>query len=200
MLEKESEECAMFCVYCGRELPESAHFCPYCGNPVPDSVRAMRPAAQQVSPALPLNWYRFLTTFGLFALAALFALNAVALLAGWAYGKDTARIYREFDGALTGLDITTGVLLVLLAALAVFARFRLAGGHKNGPLCLYLTCGAWALLLAAHMAGVVILALRAGYSVMELTLTPTLDCLLAAAAALGLSIPYFKRRKEMFVN
>lgn len=200
MLGQESEECAMFCVYCGRELPGAAHFCPYCGKPVPDDVRAMRPAAQPVSPVLPLNWYRFLTTFGLLALAALFALNAVVLLAGWSYGRATARIYREVGAGMVALDIVTGALLVGLAALAVFARFRLTGWHQNGPLCLYLTFGTWALLLAAHMTGAVILALRAGHSLMELTTGPTLEWLFIAAAALCLSVPYFKRRRELFVN
>ena len=192
----------MFCVYCGREISETAHFCPYCGKVVPHAVReerAMR-QAQPVSPALPMNWWRFLTSFGLFALAAMFVLNAVLLLSGLSYGEAADRIYREFGGVLTGLDVATGVVLVILAALAVFARFRLAGRHKDGPLCLYLTFGTWALLQAAHMAAAIALAVRTGHSVTELTLVPALYCTIAAAVALCLSLPYFKRRRERFVN
>ena len=62
--------------------------------------------------AMPMNWYKFLIYFALFASCVLNAITGLALLTGAIYGDASGLVY-SFYGALKIVDLLIGAVMIL---------------------------------------------------------------------------------------
>lgn len=215
----------MFCRNCGTDLSGAGRFCPNCGAPVNTAPEQQpqyqqplyqQPQYQQPSyqqpqyqqplyeqpvqqPAHQMNWYKFLIYFALFASAVVNVINAIRFLTGTINGSasDADFLYAFFPSWKT-LDIIVGLLFLVLAALAVFTRFRLAGYCKNGPTCLYLTYALSALCNVVYLIGVALVLSGSGISLGDLDIAPTIANIIVPIVMVVINVIYFNKRKELF--
>lgn len=171
----------MFCKNCGTELPDDILYCPVCGTAVNDTDNVPYEVRKSLEPAHPMKWHKFLIYFQLFAAAIINAVNAVGYFAGF------------FAGNV--FDILYGVLSVVLAVLAIYARFRLAGFRKNGPkmytLFLCITC----VLEILYLVFIIVSDGSDLYAV-----SSAVSSLFLKALTLVLTNIYYKKRADLFVN
>lgn len=145
---------------------------------------------------LPMNWFKFVIYFQLFANAVLNLINAIMYFTGLHYGGGymTAAVYM-FYGGLKPLDIVTGILTIGLVAIAIYTRFRLSGFKKNAIMCLMITYGANILVALIWLIGVVAIT-----GVGEVIGASTIISLVGNIVLIILSAVYFNKRKHLFVN
>ncbi len=213
----------MLCPNCGSLLTDGSRFCPYCGSqlevqPAQETapVRSEPYVAQEdprtpprydVIPADPLpadpmhdprgmKWFKFIIYFQLFASAALNLLNAFQLFTGAQYEGQAERVYLLFPGLKTA-DLLYGALCLVMAALAIFARFRLAKFRQNGPKLYY------TLLIVAIVGALLYLFLASSalsVSFAELMDSSVSGSLIGSAVLLIVNRIYFGKRMDLFVN
>lgn len=144
----------------------------------------------------PMKWYKFLIWFGLWAGAALLAVQGIGYLTGISYkdgsGLSADTVYGTYPG-LRVWDRIYGAGLLALGALNIFTRFRLSGFKENGPKCLYIVYALEAVLAVVNAITVATItgvsgSVRAVVSV------------LAAIVLILLNRSYFAKRAELFVN
>ena len=169
----------MFCKNCGNQLPDGAAFCSVCGASVNGTDNAPVEVHEPEQPAHPMKWHKFLIYFQLFLAAILNALNGVGYFA--AFFSDQSAIY-----------IFRGVLCVVVAVLAIYVRFCLAGFRKNAPrvysIFLGITCALQILsLMDAFGTGI--------YAV-----SSAVGALFAGVLMLVLNCLYYSKRADLFVN
>lgn len=194
----------MFCLKCGARLDDNATFCPACGaaqrnGAQPSSTRT--PAPVKVDDGTPMNWYKFLIYFALFAGPLLNLISGFRLMTGSVYDGVENYVYAVFDGLET-LDMIVGLGMLALAALGIYTRFRLAGFYSNGPQMLLMTYAADAALSLIYIIGF--------YMVMPDSVSrymDTSDVLTSYFVGLGVSVAmifanktYFGKRAHMFKN
>lgn len=93
----------MFCPKCGANNNDSAVFCAACGAALRNAVSTdannqngyqqpnyqqpnyQQPNYQQPNAQLPMKWWKFLVSFGLFATAAVYVLLCIGYLCGIQY-------------------------------------------------------------------------------------------------------------------
>lgn len=212
----------MFCPNCGNNLPDGSTFCSACGTqlaannqqptyqqptyqqPTYQQPTYQQPVYQQpansigAQPDMPMGWFKFLINFALFAGAILNFASAIQFLTGSIYGTENEKdlVYYVFPDLET-LNMIVGVLLIGLAALQIFTRFRLAGFYKNGPLLLY-----------AVYAGVLVVNLIAIIGTMSIVdsdgsgdaFTSMYTGVAVNIVMLIVNIGYFNKRKHMFTK
>lgn len=83
-----------------------------------------------VNNEMPMKWFKFVIYFQLFAGALIGAVNAARYLTGSIYGTDAKSVYLVFP-ALGTADKMYGVIVLLLAAMAIFVRMQLAKYKLN---------------------------------------------------------------------
>lgn len=217
----------MFCPKCGTAVADGAQFCPTCGTataqaqpqqpqyapqqpqyapqqPQPEQPQQPYYAPQQPyytpvaqAPAMAMGWYKFLIYFALFASAVLNAISAISMLTGAMYDGSAKLVYAFFDGLKT-LDTLMGIGLLVLAALAIYTRFRLSGYRKNGP----------AMLNTVYLvvAGLQLMYIIGAYSILpeivakELDITSPIISIVVSVAMVAVNTTYFKKRKHLFVQ
>ena len=175
----------MYCKNCGTKLTEDAAFCTVCGAQVEGA--SPLPADPAVLPqnTYPMKWHKFLIYFQLFVAAILNLFNGVQYFAG---------LFSDPDGFGTwsAIYIFYGVVSVVLAVLAIYVRFRLAGFRKNGPkmyiLFLCITCVLGVLNLISVMGSEIYLVSSA------------VSSLFTNALMLVLTNIYYKKRADLFIN
>lgn len=207
----------MFCKNCGTQLDDSQKFCAKCGTPTDQTGNALnanqggyntagqysnfaQPVQSPVSDR-PMKWYKFLITVGLF-LGAFFAFaDGILDITGLTYklnGGDARLVYAFFPD-MQILDICTGLAFLILAALMIFARFRLAGYKKDGPI----------LLIAHHILCAVmsIVFTAVQFSIMSPIRPVSAEDLVSpilvgigVIVAVVLNYIYFNKRKHLFVR
>lgn len=149
---------------------------------------------------LPMNWFKFLVNFSLWAGAILNAALAVLHLTGTVYdlegGKGmSAAVYAEYPSMRT-LDVTFAIVTLALAAFTVYTRFRLARFRKNGPLLLLILYIA---LCAASVLNTFVFSSIIG----DLSASDLSSCafeILGTALMVAANKIYFDKRKHLFVN
>ena len=114
----------MFCKNCGNQIPDGAAFCSVCGASVNGTDNAPVEVHEPVQPAHPMKWHKFLIYFQLFLAALISLYNAVVCF---------RLVFLDVSGLWDAVYAVSGVISVVLAVLALYVRFRLAGFRKNGP-------------------------------------------------------------------
>lgn len=211
---------AKFCTECGAPLQVQ----PAPVMPQPDEPQSILPEAQlpetpaasteqpesavQESPVQPestapgapsMSWYRFLITFGMYFGAFCCVLDAIRLFCGRQYGKQAQAVYSLIPGLKTA-DVIYALVLLGIAALCIYARFRLAQFKKNGPLVFLL------IFMTAVIAAVIYLIVcssllsRFGVSFGDLLDFQTVVTFLFCILMFVLNRSYFRKRKALFCN
>ncbi|MBQ8250028.1 MAG: zinc ribbon domain-containing protein [Clostridia bacterium] len=159
------------------------------------------------APSLPMNWFKFLIYFALFANAVLNFINAIFQFTGLQYemegGRGYARLtYEIFDG-LQALDIIYGIVLIALCGFAIFVRMQLAGYKSDGPkmfLIMYIVNGAAGLLY--NIIGMIIMSNTARYwgtSIdMSAVIAECVGVVIGTTLAVVLNNIYFNKRRHLF--
>ena len=96
------------------------------------------------------------------------------------------------------LDMIVGVAMIVLAAVGVFARFRLSGYYKNGPMFLYMTYLGASIVNVIYIVGIFVILPS------EMTEFINMTSLVSSAVSSGVMIfvnkSYFDKRKHLFIN
>lgn len=198
----------MFCSNCGKELPDNVAFCTNCGVKLKNNYQSRNevhaPWTQQYNPvppsqpALPMNWYKFLIYFSLFAGAVVNFISGILNLTGGnylIYGVDPETVYSAFDG-MHILDIGFGIVYFALIPFALIARSSLAKFKKDAPNMFYIYHGASMIVSVAYNMFSVIIT---GGSISEI-IAQALGTAAGVVLFIALNIIYFNKRKHLFVN
>ena len=163
---------------------------------------SQQPNQLQTLPSDPLNdprgmkWFKFIIYFQLFANAAVNAYSALTTLIGTQYQGKADFVYKSFPG-LRAVDLAYGLVLLALAAFAVFTRMRLARFRRNAPLLYYILSIANTLdavlyvLLVSLVSGVPV----GDFDNLNLTVAVAVNLVM-----LIINLIYFGHRKDLFVN
>ena len=213
----------MQCPKCRAAMPNGAKYCTECGAKLPvqpDSVPNVPQLTVQEAPAasarpvvtdapptaaqgprlapqdapVKMKWYKFLTSFALWA-AALINLYQVYEFSSDAFSGDFELIY-SYLPLLKVLNITVTVYLLGYAAFAIYTRYRLVQYRKNGPSCLY---ALYISQFAATLIYYLLYRLLLGEWI-SLSATDVLDDFAGSIVMLVGNVRYFRKRKHLFVN
>lgn len=154
-----------------------------------------QPSWQPPTPEKPMNWYKFLIYFELFASAILNVISGFQMLTGAAYEGYSSWIYSAFPG-LSFLDKLVGIAAIGLAVLAIYTRQELAKFTAKGPqLISYLYIGALAINVVYLLGFMMFVGDR-----VELNMTSFIAQIVTSAVMVWANNKYFANRSEMFVN
>ena len=173
----------MFCKNCGNQIPDGAAFCSVCGASVNGTDNAPVEVHEPVQPAHPMKWHKFLIYFQLFLAALISLYNAVVCF---------RLVFLDVSGLWDAVYAVSGVISVLLAVLALYVRFRLAGFRKNGPKMYILFLGINCVFQ--------VLNLLISFGSDLNTVSSAIGSLLTCVLMLVLTNIYYKKRADMFVN
>lgn len=145
-----------------------------------------------------MGWFKFLIYFALFAGAVVNVMFSINYLTGSIYlaqsnGEISAAVLYSIYGSLRAVDVIYGILLLALAGLGVYTRFRLAQYRKDGPKLLYILYGAGAASSVLYCIAVLAVS---GMN----QLSAVIGSLGTSAVMVIVNIKYFNERKELFVN
>ena len=183
-----------YCPHCGTPCAEDNNFCPACGKPIQHS----QVLSDSKTPDMPMKWFKFIIYVQLFLNALLNLGNAIQALTGSQYDGNAELVYLMFDGLQT-MDTLYGIVLLGLAAFAIYTRFRLSGYYENGPSCYYI------LLIVQLVASLIYT-----YAANELIASITGSSISAESTYIGniignvlllvINYVYFNKRKHLFNN
>lgn len=147
--------------------------------------------------AMPMNWYKFLIYFALFASCVINAITGLSLITGMVYGDASGLVY-SFYSALKIVDLLIGAAMIALAVLAIITRQKLAKYKKDGPSYLMF-------LYAANMGVTIVYLILATMVVGDWLLNGNIVGQYVASTAVSVIMMvvnniYFKKRASMFVN
>lgn len=172
---------------------------PYYGQ---QAYYGQQPSSPPSASSDPLNdprgmkWFKFIIYFQLFANAAVNGYSALTALIGTQYQGSADLVYKSFP-SLRAVDIAYGLVLLALAAFAVFTRMRLARFRRNAPLLYYILSIANTLdavlyvLLVSLVSGVPV----GDFDNLNLTVAVAVNLMM-----LVINLIYFGKRKDLFVN
>lgn len=204
----------MFCPNCGNQCPDGTKFCQSCGTPLinnqqqntqPDfnnqQANYQQPYQQYpqyVDPynGHPMNWYKFLIYFALFAGAFFNVCYAVLYMTGKIYetqNVDPMAVYYLYPN-VKPVDIVYGILLIALAVFMVITRFQLSGLKKNGPKMIVALYG-----INIAMVIVYSIAISCTTDYMAFNASTIGQCVIPIVMAVVNKV-YFDRRKDIFVK
>ncbi len=218
----------MFCNQCGSQIQDNASFCPNCGASIskaePQLAYSTQPQqygyaqpnnaanqqygyAQSANPVnqqyngLPMNWYKFLIYFALFAGAVLNLISGIMQLTGAQYDGAAELVYAYF-GSLKVIDILFGLATIGAAIYGVYVRFELAKLKKGAPqklTILYILVVAISVIYLIAVA-VVLSSANTGIGLGDLMSPSVIGSLIGSAAMIVINKIYFDKRASLFVN
>ena len=153
------------------------------------------PAWQPPAPEKPMNWYKFLIFFSLFASAVLNVFNGYQMLTGAQY-EGAADLVYAFYSSLSLVDKVVGLALIGVAIFAIYVRQELAKFKANGPKYLQYLYLANAAINVVYAIG---FSAAVGGDV-ELNMTSTITSVIVSVIMVYANKKYFDNRSEMFVN
>ena len=168
-------------------------------NPTVTSQRSHSKPCPGYAGGYPMAWFKFLIYFMLFANAAINIFTAVTYLTGSVYlgedmtMSDVEALYMFYPTAKM-IDVIYGVLLIALAAYAIFTRFQLSGFKRRGPF----------LFILMYVLNLVI-GLLYGISIMFTFETGLLGfisfvpSIITSVVMIFVNVVYFRNREELFV-
>lgn len=191
----------MFCSQCGKYLTDDSAFCDQCGVPTqpiyPPVVPA--PVAMPQEPKQPsMKWFGFLIYFYLFASSTLCMLDGVLTLLG-THHENAALLYSVMPG-LQALDISFGVMYVLLGIFGVLTRFRLSGRYRNGPkflMIFFIADCAWRILF---LVGSLLFQPLMTPAIVVSEVLSEIISMAPSIVLLFVNLAYFKKRKHLFTK
>ena len=158
-------------------------------------------------PEMPMNWFKFVIFFQLFAAAVLNVVNALALFSE----IDELETYRgAFSAMNTYIDNCStantimAIIFIVLSVYAIFTRFQLAGYKKIGP-TLYLSY--LGIVAAANLLYIISImsfadalfdSMGGQFGMTEVSSYIT-QIIMNVVLLIG-NIIYFKKRKALFVK
>ena len=148
---------------------------------------------------LGMNWFKFIIYFQLFAAAVINIYNSILLFTGGHYQGMSNLVYRTFKG-LKAIDITFGLIFLLLTGAAILVRFMLSGFKQIGPklYLAYLATVGVANLLYIIAVRIVVSRVSSGAN-MTLSVSSIMQ-IIVTTVFLIINTIYFKNRKHLFVN
>lgn len=206
---------SQFCAYCGSVLQGEQKSCPNCGAPcgeaeaqpsvsTPPSTstppRTYAPADPLGVQQLPMNWYKFVIWFQLFANALLNAISGVTAATGAHYAGVADQVYALVP-MLKPVDLLYGSLLFGAAIFALVVRGRLKKFCKNGPMLYYVLFGLQMVVTVFYLvASAVVISGSVMSSYYQPDYSSSVSSLIGTGVVLVCNVIYFNKRKALFVN
>lgn len=168
-------------------------------NPTVTSQRSHSKPGPGYAGGYPMAWFKFLIYFMLFANAAINIFTAVTYLTGSVYlgedmtMSDVEALYMFYPTAKM-IDVIYGVLLIALAAYAIFTRFQLSGFKRRGPF-LFILMYVLNLVIGLLYSISITFTLEAGL-LGFISLVPPI---ITSVVMIFVNIVYFRNREELFV-
>lgn len=168
-------------------------------NPTVTSQRSHSKPGPGYASGYPMAWFKFLIYFMLFANAAINIFTAVTYLTGSVYlgedmtMSDVEALYMFYPTAKM-IDVIYGVLLIALAAYAIFTRFQLSGFKRRGPF-LFILMYVLNLVIGLLYSISIMFTLGAG-PLDYISLAPSI---ITSVVMIFVNVVYFKKREELFV-
>lgn len=198
-----------FCQNCGTQLTDDAVFCTNCGSSVsaPNS-QAYQPQNNQPNYGynpmvnqMPMKWFKFLIYFLLWASGVVNLVNGFQMITGAHYDGGAKLVYAYFDG-LKAIDLILGILSILLAGIAIYTRFRLAGFHANGPKMIITLYTLSIIMNVVYCVAVMAIAGDALNAVggADSIISSTVGSVAVSIAMVFANKTYFQKRANMFTN
>ena len=100
----------------GGYTPPGSGYTPPTGGYTPGGYQS--PQTGPSYGALPMNWYKFLIYFALFASCVINAITGIGLMTGMIYGEASSYVY-AFFGGLRVVDLLIGAVMICVAVLAI---------------------------------------------------------------------------------
>lgn len=146
--------------------------------------------------ALPMNWFKFLIYFALFAGAVLNFIAGINLLSG----NSNEMLYRFVPGLQT-LDILYGLVVLVMAGLAVYTRFQLSAYRAKGPKLLTLLYVINLVSALVYTIGTYMCVDSNPYiELNESALTSNAASMAVCVAMIFVNKTYFQKRASLFVK
>lgn len=189
---------AHYCNYCGAVCEDNQTHCPQCGGV--QQQQQVNPQTIQNTPQLPMNWFKFVIWFQLFANCVLNLITAISAITGAQYLGEAESVYAYVQG-LKAVDIFYGVVLIGLAVFAIIVRTRLKNYCSNGPTLYYVML---ILDVVAAVGYTLITNVVISNSVLgpyyQADYTSFISSIITTVVMLICNITYFNKRKHLFVN
>ena len=168
-------------------------------NPTVTSQRSHSKPGPGYAGGYPMAWFKFLIYFMLFANAAINIFTAVTYLTGSVYlgedmtMSDVEALYMFYPTAKM-IDVIYGVLLIALAAYAIFTRFQLSGFKRRGPF-LFILMYVLNLVIGLLYSISIMFTLEAGL----LDFISLVPPIITSVVMIFVNVVYFRNREELFV-
>lgn len=153
-------------------------------------------AAPVNNTALGMKWFKFIIWVQLFLNAILNVREGIIGLTGAQYDGMAERVYRFYEN-LKIYDTIYGVAVILLAAYAIWVRFKLSGFKKDGPMMYFICLGANIVIPLIYVA---LASGEIGVSMGDVLSNGSSTTIVGSIIMLVVNIVYFKNRKHLFVN
>lgn len=168
-------------------------------NPTVTSQRSHSKPGPGYAGGYPMAWFKFLIYFMLFANAVINIFTAVTYLTGSVYlgedmtMSDVEALYMFYPTAKM-VDVIYGVLLIALAAYAIFTRFQLSGFKRRGPF-LFILMYVLNLVIGLLYSISIMFTLEAGL----LDFISLVPPIITSVVMIFVNVVYFRKREELFV-
>ena len=147
----------------------------------------------------PMNWYKFVIYFALFAGAVLNAINGILHLTGsvWEMQNVSADMVYAVFGGMQAVDIIYGIGAIALAAFNIVTRMHLAKFRKTGPKFLSVCYGV---AVGLALLYIILTSAVTGISIGDLVGATEILQLVVSIVMLVVNVVYFNKRASLFVN
>ena len=168
-------------------------------NPTVTSQRSHNKPCPVYAGGYPMAWFKFLIYFMLFANAAINIFTAVTYLTGSVYlgedmtMSDVEALYMFYPTAKM-IDVIYGVLLIALAAYAIFTRFQLSGFKRRGPF-LFILMYVLNLVIGLLYSISIMFTFETGL----LGFISFVPSIITSVVMIFVNVVYFRKREELFV-
>ena len=138
-------------------------------------------------------WFKFIIYAQLFLTAIASVAAGVMMITGKLYGEEADKVLERFKGLRT-LDIALGIVMILIAAFALFVRIQLTKYSLNAPMLYYILQGA---IIAVSIAYPGISSAIIKQSTFSATSIITIA---VSIVFLVISIIFFNRNYKLFLD
>lgn len=182
----------MKCKNCSAELSESG-ICPVCFSSQGKEPSAPDRKSVLAQSGLAMNWYRFLSYFGLWVYGLLNIAGGISMLTGTNFMRSSEAVFDSFP-SLKGADVFLGIISIALGFLSFAAALALLALKKEAPV---MTVWVFAADLIIIVVSTILTSVIVDASLFNIFIFLRA---VAAAAAAGATMLYFSKRGQIFTN